>query len=102
MANKQYLKELKEEHRRLVADFDWLLHIRQDYIDYFKKYGAEAEDKYYGEQLWESGYDSEGLFSLHHKSLKSKIEENKEERKKLTEKIKELKTEIKRISDEKD
>lgn len=51
---------------------------------------------YYCEKHLESGYDSEGLFSLNFSgSLKSEIRKNREERNKISQDLRDIKNQIK-------
>ena len=89
-------KDLLNKQQRLIGELNVLLFQYRELQDYFKgKTPQEAESNFYSEEYWESGYDSEGLFSLHHKTLKERISENREKRKELHSQLDELKKELK-------
>ncbi len=94
---KQHLRELEKLKYNLICDFNWSLIERNNFLQYFLRYKScsEAEDRYYTEKWIESGFDSEGLFSMHHETLSKRIKENKKERKEIIEKIKKIKIAIK-------
>lgn len=94
------MKKLLERKQKLVREFNYLLCEYREYQSYFKntKSPHEAELKYYSECFNRSGHDVyyEGKYSLEHKSIFTRIKENKSERNKLISEIKKLKIEIKK------
>lgn len=96
------LMDLRNEQKRLKLDFKLLLIDYQEYQSYFKK-GDSIEDAdmtYYVEQYYQSGMQSEGLFSMYHQSLMSRIRENKKLRNEISIKLKEIKKLIKQVENE--
>jgi len=73
------------------------VHDYNEYRKYFiGRTPQEAEDKYYGEKYLESGYDSEGLFSLNFtSSLRREMMENKLERNEIAYFLRNIKNQIK-------
>lgn len=94
--------DLKNEQKRLKLDFKLLLIDYQKYQSYFKKGDSIeiADMRYYIEQYYQSGMKSEGLFSMYHQSLMSRIRENKKLRNEISIKLKEIKKLIKQIENE--
>jgi len=91
------MKELEKHKKKLISEFNWLLYEYGELKQYFigTTSPEEAEMRYYSKKLSESGYLSEGLFSLNFNgSLFKEIEKNKTKRKELTKQIKELKGKI--------
>jgi len=84
-------KSLRAEQKYLIFRSKSLLCDYDDWVNYFRKYGGRAEYQYYLEQLQESGYESEGYFSLHHETLRAKIRQNRNERKVIAVRLKQIK-----------
>ena len=90
------VKELLLLESKLKLELRFLLYLYNYYCNCFKgKTPEEAEMRYYCEKYEESGYDSEGLFSLNHTTLKMKIKENRTERNNIASDLKEIKLRIK-------
>ncbi|CAG7579678.1 MAG: hypothetical protein SLAVMIC_00005 [uncultured marine phage] len=92
------IKDLLSIQDKLKRELRWLLYLYDDYRDYFKgKTPDEAESRYYMEKYLESGYDSEGLFSLNFSgsTLKCEIKNNRKERNKISQDLKDIKNQIK-------
>jgi hypothetical protein len=87
-----YYKDLLEKQRRLIGQFDFLLSQYREYQRYFdNRTPEEAESRYYSDMVDESGYESEGLYHLEHKSLKSRMLENRQKRNKISKQLIEIK-----------
>jgi len=98
-SNRRYLIDRLESQRLIKSsNFNDLL-IEYNLLKlYFQnaKSASEAEMNYYNYKFDESGCELESRFSLYyHGSLKKDMEDNKNERKKITEEITILKKEIK-------
>jgi len=92
------MNTLEKNKKKLISEFNWLLYEYGELKEFFIGTTSphEAEIKYYTEKFIESGYLSEGLFSLNFTtSLFKEMEKNKTKRKELTTQIKELKEKIK-------
>jgi hypothetical protein len=87
-----YYKNLLEKQRRLIGQFDFLLSQYREYQRYFdNRTPEEAESRYYSDMVDESGYDSEGLYHLEHKSLKSRMLENRQKRNEISKQLVDIK-----------
>lgn len=98
---KNKLEILKKEQFRYKLELSSLMYDYKEFQKFFigVKSIQEAEDFFYITKFMESGYDSEGKFSLlYNHSLMSKIKENKEERNKISRCLKETKYKIRNIN----
>jgi len=100
---REHIKIYLEKRKKLINEFDYLLYKYREYQEYFiGRTPQEAEMKYYSDMFDQSGYDSEGLFSLNHTfSLKDKMDKNRQERNKISLEIKELKSKIRNLKNSK-
>jgi hypothetical protein len=103
MENYRYqLKLLQEKLFWLNREVSSLLDEFKEYQSFFKdSTPSEAEDKFYNTKLdqllewsdWEE--TTESRYNVEHRSLKTRMKENRDERNKLITKIREIKNQIK-------
>ena len=91
------IKQLLSIREKLKRDLRWLLYQYDEYRKYFLDTNPDgAEMKYYWEKYLESGFESQGLFSLNFNgSLKQEIKKNRMERNKISQDLKDIKNQIK-------
>jgi hypothetical protein len=87
---KTELKDTEKQLKRYISSFKLLM------IEYDCRYNM-SDDEYYNKCFLESGYNSEGLFSLNHTPLSIRKKENRKERNILVISIKETRKEFKEI-----
>lgn len=99
---KEQINSLIKLKKSLVHKLDILMYEYNEFRKFFRtEDGSKAKEKanmrYYSYMydLCDVGPYEEGKFSLHHKELTTRMQENKNERIKLMSKIKEIKLQIK-------
>lgn len=97
---KLLLRDLRNKQNKYKLELSSLMYDYRELQRYFKESNStqEAEDLFYNRKFMESGYDSEGKFSMRYNSLLSEIKSNRESRYEVSQSLKSIKNEIKNIN----
>lgn len=103
MKDKEYFNKLKKQREIYIKRFNWALQEYRRYQEYFKRSKTPRDAEYFFRREKESaciGSYDDVMLSMHHRTLKQRMEENRKERNDIVEQIKVIKELMKKYNRE--